>query len=61
MPPRLAHQQVNVVGHDDVAEDVKLVACTENFERLLERGAAKDVIQKSEAVTAGEGEEVIVA
>ncbi len=57
----LAEQQVDVVRHQDVAVEVKLMVLADSFEGLLEKSAGKVVVEVRKAVVAGERDEVIVA
>lgn len=54
-------QQVHVLGHEDVSEDVELVAGAEFFEGVLEGGAGVVVMEEWETTIAAEGDEVISA
>lgn len=57
----LAEEQVDVLGHEDVAEDVKLVLLSYAFEGVEEDGAGVVVVEVGETVVTTEGDEVVVA
>jgi hypothetical protein len=50
-----------MLRHEDVAEEVELVALAEPFERGEEGDAGVVVVQVGEPVVTTEGEEVVVA
>jgi hypothetical protein len=52
---------VDVLGHEDVTEEEKLVTLAESFESLLKDGAGVVVVEVGETVVTTEGEEVVVA
>jgi len=56
-----AHEQVDVVGHDDVAVEEEVVAWAEGFECFFEDCAGVFVVEIRVLVVAGEGDEVVVA
>ena len=55
-----AEQQVDVLGHKDVAVNVEGVALTSGFEDFLEDGAGVVVVEVGEPLVATEGDEVVV-
>ncbi len=57
----LAEQEVDVLGHKDVAEDVEMVPPTEMFESFEEDCAAVVVVEVRETVITTEGDKVVVA
>jgi len=54
---RLAHQQGNVLRHEDVAVEVELVADAEGFELFFEEDSGAVVIQERAMLVATEGDE----
>jgi hypothetical protein len=52
---------VDVLGHDDVAEDVEAVTDAEFFERVFEDDAGAVVVEEWEPLVTTERDEVIVA
>lgn len=50
-----------MLGHEDVAEEEKLVALAEPFEGSEEGDAGAVVVEVGEAMVTTEGEEVVVA
>ena len=58
---RLAEQEVNVFGHEDVAEDVEIVPQTELFESFEKDCAGAVVVEVGETLITTEGDEVVVA
>jgi hypothetical protein len=52
---------VDVLGHEDVAEDVEAVTDAEFFEGVFEGEAGVVVIEEWKAVVTTEGDEVLVA
>jgi hypothetical protein len=55
------HEEVNVFGHDDVAEEVKLIFPAGGFEGVLEDGGGAGGGQVGISVVAAEGDEVEIA
>jgi hypothetical protein len=51
---------VDVLGHEDVAEEEELVTPTEGFERVQEDSSGVIVVAIWESVVTTEGEEVVV-
>jgi hypothetical protein len=58
---RFAEEKVDVLGHEDVAEEVELVPLTESFEDFFEEDAGVIVVQVWETPVATEGDEVVVS
>lgn len=58
---RFAEEEMDVLGHEDVAEDVEAVASPELFECGFEGGAGVVVAEKRETLVTAEGDEVVVA
>jgi hypothetical protein len=56
-----AQEKVDVFGHDDVAEDIEVVASAGGFEGFEEEVAGGGGVEVGEAVITTEGEEVVVA
>jgi len=54
-------EKVDVLRHEDVAEEVELVALAESFEGVEEDDAGVVVVQVGQPVVTTEGEEVMVA
>jgi hypothetical protein len=54
-------EKVDVLGHEDVAEDVEVVTSPEFFEGLFEGGAGVDVVEVGEPAVTTEGDEMIVS
>ena len=57
----LAHEQVDVIRHDDVAEEIEAVTLPKLFERFFEDDAAMFVLQPALLVIAGEVDGVVMA
>lgn len=57
---RLGDEEVDVLGHEDVTEDIKLVAGTESFEFFEEDGSGAVVVEIGKTAVTTEGDEVIV-
>ena len=57
---RFAEEKVDVLGHDDVAEDVELIALASEFERIEEDISCGRGVEVGFAVVAAEGDEVVV-
>lgn len=58
---RLAEQQVDVVWHQDIAEDVELMTMAEGFEFTLEDCAGVVVVEVRQAVVTSESDEMPAA
>jgi hypothetical protein len=58
---RLAEEQVDVLGHDDVAEDFEVIAFAGEFEGVLEDVSGCGGVEVGFAVVTTEGDEVVVA
>jgi hypothetical protein len=58
---RFGQEKVDMLRHEDVAEEVELVALAKSFEGVEESDAGVVVVQVGEPVVATEGEEVTVA
>ena len=58
---RFAHEQVNVLGHDDVTEEFKLIMSAGTFERVEEDVSGVLGVEVGFAVVATEGNEMVVA
>lgn len=54
-------EQVDVFGHEDVAEDVEVVGGAEFFELVEEGGAGAVVVEEGKTAVTTEGDEVFVA
>lgn len=54
-------EQVDVLGHQDVAEDAKLMSLTDGFENFEEGGSGCIGVEVGETLVATEGGEVMVA
>jgi hypothetical protein len=54
-------EQVNVLGHEDVAEDVELVALAKSFEDFFEDDPGGVLIEIGEPTITTEGDEVVGA
>ncbi len=52
---------MDVLGHEDVAEDEELVTLPEPFERVLEGDSGMVVVEVGEAAITAEGDEVIMS
>lgn len=59
--PWFGDQKMDVLGHDDVAEDAEAVAQARAFERVLEEGACRVRPEEWSPLETAEGDEVIVA
>jgi len=58
---RFAQEQVNVLGHEDVAEEVEAVPLSQPFECFEEDASGEIVGEIRETPGATEGEEVVIA
>ena len=58
---RLREQQVGVLGHKGVAEEVELVGLAESHQGFFEEDAGVVIVEKRGALVAAEGDEVIAA
>ncbi len=58
---RFAHEQVNVLGHDDVTEEFKLIMSAGTFERVEEDVSGVLGVEVGFAIVATEGDEMVVA
>ena len=58
---RLAEEQMHMLRHKDVAEELELVALAESLERGEEGDAGVVVVEVGEPVITTEGEEVVMA
>lgn len=58
---RFAEEQVDMLGHDNVAENLELIAFTGEFEGVLEDVSVCGGVEVGLAVVATEGDEVVVA
>ena len=56
----LAHQQVHMLGHDDVSEDDQLILLAHLLQRAQEEVAPPGVAQKGPAAVTTEGDEMEV-
>jgi hypothetical protein len=54
-------EQVNVLGHEDVTEDVELVALAKSFEDFFEDDPGSVLIEIGEPTITTEGDEVVGA
>ncbi len=54
-------QEVNVLGHEDVAEDVELMGGAEFFEFFEEGDSGEVVVEEGKSTVTTEGEEMIAA
>jgi hypothetical protein len=54
-------EQVNVLGHQDIPEDVELVSLTESFQDFFEDDPCGVVVEVGTAVVTTEGDEVVAA
>jgi hypothetical protein len=61
MELRFGEQQMDVLGHKDVAEDEELVADAESFEGIFEGGSGGIVVEVRTSTVTTEGDEVVVA
>jgi hypothetical protein len=52
---------MDVLGHEDIAEEEELMTVAESFEPLFKYGAGVVIVQIGEAAVTTEGEEVVVA
>lgn len=52
---------MDVLGHEDVAEDVELMPRAQLFEYFKERDSRRVAIEEGKPVVAGERDEVVVA
>src|SRR6185312_6459758 len=57
----LGEQQVDVLGHEDIAEEKELVTLSKLLECFLEDDAGAVVVQVGKTAVATEGDEVVVA
>jgi len=58
---RLADEKVDVLGHEDVAEDVETVTDTKFLEGFFEDDAGVVVVEEWEPLMTTEGDEVVMA
>jgi hypothetical protein len=58
---RFGDKQVNVLGHEDVAEDVKLMSSSDAFEGLLKDDARVVVVEVRKPAITAKGDEVVAA
>jgi len=59
--PGFGEQQVYVLGHEDIAEDVELVAVAKSFEDFFEDDPGGVVVEVGEPAITTEGNEVVGA
>lgn len=59
LPRWLGEKQVNVLGHEDVAEEIKAVTLPDSFQCLLEEDAGLIIDEVGETPIATEGDEVV--
>lgn len=57
---RFAQEKMDVLRHEDVAEEIEAVTLACLFEDVEEDGAGVVVVQEGKAVVATEGDEVVV-
>jgi lysylphosphatidylglycerol synthetase-like protein (DUF2156 family) len=57
---RLGDEEMNVLGHDDVAEDVKLMAVADFLEFFEEGGWSVVVVEVGETAVTTKGDEVVM-
>ena len=61
MSPGFGEQQVYVLGHEDIAEDVELVAVAKSFEDFFEDDPCVVVVEIGEPTITTEGDEVVAS
>lgn len=61
MELRFGEEQMDMLGHEDVAEEEELVTLAEGFELVQEGGPGIVIVEVRQTVVTTEGEEVEVA